>query len=692
MVLRYTWADSSSPLSVELYYSGDWQDVTGYLSQTGITIVRGLRSEGSRAQSASAELTLKNDTGRFTPYHPESPLYGLIGRSTPLRIRVQVDSTWYTRFVGEVASWEQSWGLTGPESSVTLVTAAGAMRQLGVGEDQTRSSMYRGTSGSDSTLLGYWPMEEGTRATSWTADRGNRDGAITGSPAFAGHDTFACSDPIPTIGTSRSQMEVPPYTDTGEWQVRSLVYIPAATPDQATILSCDTTGSITQVGVKYSTGGALRPFVTRSDGSTYTWTAIAYDADDTDSWLSLELTQDGSDVNIRVSVLPVGGEGITGLVVDSSQTIGMIRRCVINPARAALWYLAMGHMSVWDTVTSLYDLADPLVAWEGERAAHRIYRLTEEAGLSVALVGDDATSQRMGQQGRGALLDLIEEAADVGAGILYEGRDTGTLTYRSLSGIVHQDPDLTITYTDNLLIPFKPDTSDRYAMNRSTVRRRDGASATVGVGTPSESVTKSLGVDGQAAHQAGWRVGIGTVEGPRWPQIGVNLAHPTMTGSAALTAGVLALEIGDRLDITSLPAWLSPDGVAGLVLGYTETITPEDYRIVYVVAPYDPYRVARWHDTGIADRYDQRTTVTTGALTTTSTAVPVTSTSPPYWAHDGTDYDLVIAGEVVTLTGVTGAGPAQTLTVTRSINGVTKAHDADTTVSLADPVRYGLGS
>jgi hypothetical protein len=47
-------------------------------------------------------------------------------------------------------------------------------------------------------------------------------------------------------------------------------------------------------------------------------------------------------------------------------------------------------------------------------------------------------------------------------------------------------------------------------------------------------------------------------------------------------------------------------------------------------------------------------------------------------------------GEDVTVTAITGSSSPQTFTVTRSVNGVVKAHSAGADLSLTDPTYLAL--
>jgi hypothetical protein len=79
-------------------------------------------------------------------------------------------------------------------------------------------------------------------------------------------------------------------------------------------------------------------------------------------------------------------------------------------------------------------------------------------------------------------------------------------------------------------------------------------------------------------------------------------------------------------------------------------------------------------------------------VNTTATSWTVDTTVGPAW-NPSTTFPILMAceGEVVSVASITGAGPAgQVLAVTRSVNGVVKAHSAGAAVSLAYPSRLAL--
>jgi hypothetical protein len=144
------------------------------------------------------------------------------------------------------------------------------------------------------------------------------------------------------------------------------------------------------------------------------------------------------------------------------------------------------------------------------------------------------------------------------------------------------------------------------------------------------------------------------------------------------------LALGSRLEVTGIPSWLPPFPVSQIVRAYTERITPHSHRIECECVPARPYRAAYYG--AAADRYSGDGTVTAGALSAATTSFTVVPPAGVAWTSADGTYPIVINGEVMTVTNVTG----NQFTVTRAVNGVTKTHAAGSAVALADPCYYGL--
>jgi hypothetical protein len=681
-------------LRVQLFISGAWVDVPiTDLEDDGVTLHR--RAGGT----GSARFSLRDATGKWSPRHPASPYYGLIGRGTPVRVQVEltagsVQDRWY----GEVVSWQPRWTKTGPKDARVDVECAGAMRRLAQGAAPLATPIYRAikTIASDD-LIGYWPMQDGRNAKAFAVDVGARNMTVsTGGCRPSDYDGFAASQPIPTIQGANLEATVPSYAPlaTPQVQVRWLGMIPDTTPNNAVIMRVLATGTLGWAEVRYETGGIIRVEGFNDAGVSVGTGAYSFGLNGLNCRFSLELTQSGGNVAWQFGMLQVGAASASfGGGTFTGVTLTRASFLEINPLKQALGDMAFGHLTVERQQTSLFAVSSlALSGYVGEAANARFLRLCAENGISSALYAVTG-SQAMGVQGRADIVTLLRELAETDGGMLYEPRSTTELAYRSLETLYSQTP-FTVPYQDNLLLPFEPIEDDGLLRNRVSVTRDGGGTATVtettgplgtaSVGTYDDGVTLSLADEDAPALQAAWRVHLGTHDEARWPTIGYDLADPRI--NAGLRATLLgAASLGSRIDVTNLPPWLPPFPVSQLVTGITETITPHAYRIELDCIPARPYRVPTYGDT--ADRWSGEGTVTAGALTATQTTFSVTPAGGVGWTSVDGPYEIVIGGEVMRVTNVSGG---INFTVVRSVNGVRKAHASGATLALADPCYYGL--
>jgi hypothetical protein len=68
----------------------------------------------------------------------------------------------------------------------------------------------------------------------------------------------------------------------------------------------------------------------------------------------------------------------------------------------------------------------------------------------------------------------------------------------------------------------------------------------------------------------------------------------------------------------------------------------------------------------------------------------VATPSGPLWSANDGAFDIRVGGEVVTVTAISGASSPQTFTVTRSVNGVVKAHSGGAAVELDQAPVYAI--
>lgn len=127
-----------------------------------------------------------------------------------------------------------------------------------------------------------------------------------------------------------------------------------------------------------------------------------------------------------------------------------------------------------------------------------------------------------------------------------------------------------------------------------------------------------------------------------------------------------------------------------LVQGYTESMRLMQHEIEITLAPESPWRVAAVDIAGY-DRLDTAASTLAADATATDTSLSVATTGA-LWTTDAGDLpmDVMIAGERVTVTAISGSSSPQTFTVQRSRNGVVKAQQAGAAVSIAEPVYIAL--
>lgn len=642
--------------------------------------------------------------------HAASSFADAQGNTWTLTGAVQL-TTRDVRAAGEVAQWPVAWDKS-QRDVVATVEATGVTRRLQAGATRLSSTVYRAMLAS-AGVVAYWPMEDGSDAANFgSAVGGPPMRIVAGSPSLAAYDGFACSAPIPTLDSATDlRGPVPNHTPTGQSQVRGLVAIPAAgLIDGQEIISVNFTGTANHWQLRYGTGGTITVRCFDEDGTSLVndgpWGFLL---NGKDVLLSLGLTQSGGNINWEVVTWEVaaGTAGLTASGTLNSRTIGRAVRVQWN-TNGGIDGMSVGHTVVQTAVTSIFDRGPELQAHVGEAAGDRIARLCEENGLAFQCYGDPADSTLMGPQRPATLVDLMRECETADAGVLFEPRDQVGIAYRTRRSMYALDPTLTLDYTGRHLSSLQPVEDDEATRNDVTVTRDEGASSRAvletgalsvlpppdGIGTYETDQTINVVSDAGLPDQAHWRLNVGTADEARYPRIAVNLAARAIATDAAMTAAVRRLDVGDRLAVENPPAgWGPPDDVSQLALGFTEELGAKTHTVTANCTPESPYHVAvNQGSTGAAEsRYSAVGTVTAEALDTTETAIDITCPAGhPGWGHDDGDYQIVIGGEVMTVTAVSGTAPSHTLTVTRSVNGIVKSHATGADVALARPVRYGM--
>jgi hypothetical protein len=209
----------------------------------------------------------------------------------------------------------------------------------------------------------------------------------------------------------------------------------------------------------------------------------------------------------------------------------------------------------------------------------------------------------------------------------------------------------------------------------------------------SYTVTQTVNVqhDDQLDDAANWLLHLGTVDEERYPSIVVDLTDRAMVSQFY---PVLTTRLGDMAQITNLPSFLPPDDVKAIVWGQTEILGDFVCNTTWQTQPESPYEVLIAGTGAVSDcRADTGGSTLNAAVTTTATSLSIaTNAGSAIWTTVSADwpFDILIGGERMTVTAISGASSPQTFTVTRSVNGIVKTHSASESVTLFSPAFAAL--
>jgi hypothetical protein len=642
-----------------------------------------------------------------------------------------VDSDWDIRHVGEVSAWEPDRsGTFEPDTegdAWTGVTSNGVLRRLRQGTPAEQSALRRSilaTGPAD-----YWPMEDGPDSAQYHSALVGHNPMIIdqrGAVQLAGDDSLPGSAALPVVSYGPSFSDDHNTLDTlltdlgstwtATWWMR--------TPKESNM----TAGQrpYTSFVVVRATGGDIvawsfgSRYDVDNDEDEYEFYAIGTDdnlyanvttaVDHTDDWryVRVVVTSNGSSIRLRVWINGVSvGDQTSSRNGGTPQSVAVFLQA--NSIDPGTMPSTLGHLAFWSGEVDP-DLQSAGAGWADETAGDRFLRLCAEEGLPASLLGDPDDTMPMGPQPPATLQDLLSEIERTDAGILYEPRTQLGVVYRTRRSLYNQTPALTLDWNDGRMSRLTPTVDDRLVRNDVTVSRRNGSSYRLvqetgplnvqrpeddpqGVGRYETEVDVNPARDVMLPDLAGWYLGLGTVDEPRYANLTVDLDLYTAVADDAKT-----VDIGDLIVVNNLPADLSAEQLRLIVFGYTETIRPARRTITFNCAPAQQYDVGVWGSASDPDsqdtesRYDTAGSTLTSAVDADDTLLSITTSVGQEWTTDANDmpFYILVGGERMRVTAVSGEESPQTVTVTRSVNGVVKSHPAGTAVELADPVVWAL--
>lgn len=617
----------------------------------------------------------------------------------------------HARFRGEISAWPQTWDQSGKDITIAL-EAAGPFRRLNQGTTPTISAprAYIPTTNP----IHYWPLEDlGTLTLAGVPAVGTAPFAQQGTgtqkwgqgqlaawltPALQGI-TYVNATSLD--GKFAARLDPTLYGAGGDGTI-TMDYLVSGVNGHQAVLTNDSSpftilGWILGFDPTRTPPGLLSPPVGFGLSSTVV-PGYIFSNDLYHIRFSLDDLTGGNvswSVYINGVVMASGTYSAPGLGFFPNSPVFAGIDTVVPPGSAGA---TIGHVAVYyGPAPSVSASVLAARGYPGEVAGNRIQRLCAASNITFTNVGNLLATKPLGPQQATSVLTLLTDAASADRGILAEARGDLALTYRPISAIYNAPiaAALDVTQNHHLSGPLSPVDDDRFVRNDVTITRSGGAAQRVtqplgslgtapppsGVGSYPDSATVNLLYDTDALQLAAWRVGIGTWDEARYPGIKSDFSVLPLNMRGALAA----LNIGQRLQISNPETWLPPDVIDLLVQGTSETLSRFVWNITITASPFGPYRVGILDSTtqGLLDT--SGSTLTSG-ITSSATSMSVTTTTGPIWIQGAVNFDIRVAGERITVTNISGAASPQTFTVTRSVNGISKAQVAGTAVSLWQPL------
>ncbi|MFE1349102.1 hypothetical protein, partial [Streptomyces sp. NPDC058757] len=580
-------------------------------------------------------------------------------------------SNLHIRHVGEVSSWPTRWAPSG-QDVWTAVEASGTLRRLGQGRKALASTLRRRLP-SQANLLAYWPCEEENGATQAYSPLPGGQPLTVKNFDFGQDDSLAGSSALPVIapgGTMRGPIP-PPAAPSTSWSL-CMPYRVDGTPPavEQEMLSWTTTGTVRRWRYTQSTtSGTVYGY--SESGATLIAQQFALDPTIFDGWIRLEFaaSHSGSTLSWSLTWTWVNGASAQFSATYSAPSLGRLVQ-IDTSFGPGLPDIRVGHITAWSTNTAIalaYDSADH--GFTAEPAAQRLRRLTAEEARAIQLrLPTDipvTDSTPMGPQRPDTLISLLQQCADSDLGVLMEERASAGLVYKRRQARYNQAPVLVLDYSAGEAVPpLEPVDDDQATRNDITVTRAGGSSARAvletgpmsvqappdGVGLYDTSTTLSLATDNQPQQHANWLLHLGTWDEARVPTVQIALhKHPH------LIEQFLALELGDRIQITNTPPWLPPGPIDLIVQGITETLGVRTWTASLTCVPAGPWTVGVTNTA--AARADTTTTVLGTAVDADDTAMVLTTTQGPAWIRTTTHpaefpLDLEVGGEQVRVASI----------------------------------------
>ena len=501
-----------------------------------------------------------------------------------------------------------------------------------------------------------------------------------GSPSA--DSVFACSAQLPTPGTSRWQGAV--SGSSADWGTYFLLSVPSGglSGDVPALAVVNYTSGVS-LTVGYATAGNGTLTLTLSGFGATTCTAGV-----NGQGLLVEVFSTTTEQFLNTLAVGAAAQVPTGQTASMS---GNVVSVLINPAGADLGSAGIGHIFVSSNRPGLPFLSDYLNAWTGETAANRVARLCvrERAHQPhLRLPRHQRPDGRPAHRHPRQPVPVLRGHRH-GAAVRAARNDRHRLPHIARR-CCNQSPAVTADYSMQQVSQGFADTADDLlTLNDVIASNADGSSPPSRPSPPGacQCRTPPSGI-GPVSNTDRRLPAVRQPSFPAWPAGRCTSAPPTRTATRSIPfqmarsstpQGIPLLRTGDYLQITNTPYWIPPPRSSSCAPGSPRRSAPASTGPSTVNGiPESPYEVAA---AGSALAESSGTALATGySSSATSFSVDVTGA---LWATGACSINVMVAGEEIEITGISGASSPQTFTVTRSVNGVVKSQSSGAAVVLA---------
>jgi hypothetical protein len=590
-----------------------WTDITSKVHHLyPITDTIGANDDASEGNTDFG-CTLKNDDGAFTTDNPESPYYPYFDLGCPIEYALDSGGGFVVQCYTFLGTAENDWPSNTPYKCIAEITAGGQFQRLGL-DPPIASPVKRMLLSRKHKAIWMFEDKAGSTAAASAYPQQGPMTALAGVPPEFGQSPLV--DGVSSMvkfstGTNLSAFLNTP-TQTSGARISFLLHVGTAPAGQTSLVALYGTegASINRYILELGTGNLKLSAYNATNVEIAGAAFIGFTAHLTDCvWVDLSITGTTPGFvawDLRETTWKYNADGTifssVGFASGSfAGTYGAIAAVSFGPLRDIDdVYVAAANLTELPSSVTLLGGTAAVLSWAGNKATERVQGMCAEFGVPYHVTSPTLGSV-MGPQLTDSLLANMRNIQKTDHGVLTD--HLGVIDYRALSELYNLAPSISLSKSvKGQLGQLDPVRDDATKTNITGATRTGGSTATamdqvdVIRSGPYERQPIEVNVltDGVLPGHAGWALARGASRGYRYASLSLNLRVAAET-TPALPGQVMALKLGDRIAMTSLPQQAGKDGITRMVTGRTQTVLNRgmggwdvEYRLV-PTEPYDAY-------------------------------------------------------------------------------------------------------